>query len=90
MAKYYDHAMNCSNPAEAHAIAAVRRDAIKENSIYRVEANWKGQERFYWNGGRYDAICLARELVFNRAENVQLTRPNGEILNSDKIRELAY
>ncbi len=59
MAKYYDHAMNHANAADASAVAKVRREAIAEGQAYRVEANWAGQERFYWNGGRYDALGLA-------------------------------
>lgn len=89
-ATYYDHAMNHANPAEAQAVAAVRRNAIDEGTACRVEANWPNQGRFYWDGGRYDAISLARELVLNRAENVILTRPDGREMSAAEIRELHY
>ena len=89
-ATYYDHATNHTNAAEAHAVAAVRRDAIAEGTAYRVEANWPGKPRFYWNGGRYDAFGLAKSLVFNRAEDVTLTRPTGEVLGAEAIRALTY
>lgn len=86
-AKFYDHATNTTNPAVASAMARVRREAIAENREYRVEANWKGGERFYWNGGRYDVLSLAKSLVFNRAENVAMTDHAG---NAVDIESAAY
>lgn len=75
--KFYDHCANFTNAAVAEASARVRREVIAEGQAYRVEANWKGQGRFYWNGGRYDALGLAKDLFRNRAENVILTGPDG-------------
>lgn len=89
-ATFYDHATNHANAATAHAVAAVRRDAVASGTAYRVEANWPGKPRFYWNGGRYDALGLAKDLVSNRAENVTLTRPNGEVLGAEAIKGMTY
>jgi hypothetical protein len=69
-AKFFDYAKNLTNPAVAEAVAHVRRDAIADGSAKRVEANWPGGERFYWNGGDYDVAVLANELRRNNAENV--------------------
>ena len=78
-AKFYDHCKNQTNAAVAEAMARVRREVIAEGRDYRVEANWKGGARFYWNGGYYDALGLAKNLWRNRAENVTLTGPDGPI-----------
>lgn len=78
-AKFYDHCKNQTNAAVAEAMARVRREVIAEGRDYRVEANWKGGARFYWNGGHYDALGLAKDLWRNRAENVTLTGPDGPI-----------
>ena len=88
-AKFYDHAAN-SPPAIGSAMANVRREAIAEGQAYRVEANWKGQGRFYWNGGHYDVLGLAKTLVFNRAENVVMTRPNGTQMTAEAIKAAKY
>lgn len=80
-AVFYDHATNHSNAAEASAVARVRREAIEAGEAYLVEANWKGEGRFYWNGGRYDALSLAKSLHFNRAENVVLTDAKGQTVD---------
>ena len=89
-ATFYDHATNHANAAEAQAVAAVRRDSIADGTAYRVEANWKGKDRFYWNGGRHDAIGLAKDLVFNKAENVELQRPDGTVIRAKAIAALRY
>jgi hypothetical protein len=85
-ARFYDHAKNHTNAAVAHAIARVRREVIADGTAYRVEANWKGQGRFYWNGGRYDALGLAKDLFRNRAENVVLTGPDGKPVDIESAR----
>lgn len=87
---FYDHSLNCANVAEACAIAAARRTAIAEGRAYRVEANWNNGGRFYWNGDRYTVLGLAKSLVFNRAENVIVTRPDGGELLADDIRAARY
>lgn len=76
--QFYDHALNHSNAAEATAIARCRQDVIGTDRAYRVEANWPGQDRFWWNGGQYDCLALAKTLITNRAMNVILTDPTGQ------------
>ena len=70
MAKFYDHAANQTNAAVGYAMAKARRACLTEGTAFRVEANWKGKERFYWTGCEYDVTCLERELRLNGAENV--------------------
>lgn len=76
---FYDHATNTGGAIPAHgaAIATARRTCLDEGTAYRVEANWKGQGTFYWNGCRYDVLGLAKTLVSNNAEKVVMTDPNG-------------
>ena len=74
MATYYDHAKNQTNAAVGQAMAAAKRDVVSSGEAYRVEANWKGKERFFWIGCAYDVNRLASELRFNRAENVVVTK----------------
>lgn len=76
-AKFYDHSMNSLPAAVGWAMAKVRREAIADGRAYYVEANWVGGGRFYWNGGYYDVLGLAKSLVRNNAENVVMTDPNG-------------
>lgn len=89
-AKFYDHARNHVDAATGSAIATVRRELKAESNCYRVEANWAGKDRFYWDGGWYDAIGLAKDLVFNGAENVVMTRPNGTVMSVEEIRSARY
>ncbi len=80
--KFYDHAKNHTNVAIAAAVARARRDAIADGNAYRVEATPRGGgRRFWWNGSRYDALALARDLAFNNYENVVLTRADGTIVD---------
>lgn len=79
--RYFDYALNHVNAAQAEAIAKARRDVLSTGDSFRVEANWPGKEPFFWDGCRYDALVLARELVFNRAENVKLTDPSGRLVD---------
>lgn len=79
MVKYYDHAKNSYHVSDGVAMAKARRLAIKTGQAYRVEANWPGQERFYWEGCRFDVLGLAKDLRRNNAENVIMTNPSGEL-----------
>lgn len=89
-AKFYDHASNLS-PANGSATARVRREVIATGQAYRVDATPRsGGSRFYWNGGQYDALRLARELVFNRYQNVTMTAPDGVVMNAEKIQAGGY
>lgn len=74
MANYYDHAKNQTNAAVGSAMARAKRDAVASGEAYRVEANWKGKERFFWIGCYYDVQQLAKELTYNRAENVVMEK----------------
>ncbi len=74
--KFYDHAKNHTNPAVAEAIAKVRREVVEAGEAYRVEATPNNGDSFWWDGGRYDALRLAKSLKFN-GYKVTLTRPNG-------------
>lgn len=89
---FYDHATNAggASPAEGSAMARARRTAIDNGQAYRVEANWTGKGRFYWDGCRYDALGLAKSLVANRAENVVMTRPDGATMDANDIRHARY
>lgn len=89
-ATFYDHATNHANAADGSAIARVRREAIESGAAYRVEANWSGKPRFFWNGGHYDVLGLAKSLVFNRAESVLMTRPDGTVLTVEEIQAAKY
>jgi hypothetical protein len=85
-ARFYDHCVNQIRPAVAEAMARIRREAIASGNAYRVEANLPDRDRFYWDGGRYDALALAKELFRNRYENVILTAPDGRIVDIDNAR----
>jgi len=75
--KFYDHCKNTTNAAVASAMARVRRESIDAGQAYRVEFTPPGKDQsFYWDGGRYDALRLAKDLLFNR-HTVTLTRPDG-------------
>lgn len=89
-AKFYDHAMNQTNPARAEAIARARRELIAEGRACYVEANWKGGDRFYWNGDGHTALSLAKELVFNGAESVIFRASDGHEIDADGIRNARY
>jgi hypothetical protein len=78
-AVFYDHAKNMLNSAEAEAIAKIRREVLAAGKSYKVKANWPGSGRFYWNGGYYDVLRLAKSLVWNNAENVEMIGPNGAV-----------
>ena len=81
-ANFYDHAKNHANPAVAEAVARVRRESLAAGEAYRVEFNWPGQSRHYWEGGRYDCLQLARDLAASpRCENVTLTDPAGRAVD---------
>ena len=80
-ATFYDHATNQANAAAGWAIAKVRREVIAEGKAYKVLAKWAHQDTpFYWDGGMYDALRLAKQLLFNRCE-VQLIAPDGHTVD---------
>jgi len=79
--KFYDHAKNAARPAVGSAMARARRDAVKDGTDLRVEATPRPHDngpRFFWNGCRYDARVLAKELDWNGFVNVTLTNRAGE------------
>ena len=88
--KFYDHVMNQGNPAVASAMARVRRESVEAGNAYRVEATPSNGVRFYWDGGSYDALQLAKDLVFNRYADVVLIRPNGKIMGPEEIKAARY
>jgi hypothetical protein len=75
---FYDHSMNMTNKAVGMAMARVRRECIADGTAYRVEATPRSGKRFYWDGGRYDCIQLAKQLSFNRYGDVTLTDASGK------------
>lgn len=84
--RFYDHCKNMTNIAAATASARVRREAIAEGKAYRVEATPRGGQPFYWDGGRYDCLQLAKELAFNRYEDVLLLDPSGKQVDIENAR----
>ena len=83
---FYDHATNHVNAAEASGIARARRTAIEEGRDYKVVACWKGGQPFWWNGARYDALGLAKSMLYNNAEYVTLTDFNGDLVDIKNAR----
>lgn len=84
--KFYDHAKNHASAAVASAVARVRREVLEAGDAYKVVANWHGESPFYWNGGRYDVLSLAKQLKFNNAENVVMTNPDGSVVDVASAR----
>lgn len=79
-ARFYDHAKNLTNPAQAAAVARVRREVIAEGSPYRVDFSNSRGERLFFDGGRYDVLSLAKDLLFNGCNPV-MTAPCGGVLD---------
>jgi hypothetical protein len=79
-ASFYDHAKNLTNAAKASAVARVRREVIAEGAAYRVDFSNSRGERLYFNGGRYDVLSLAKDLLFNGCNPV-MTGPCGSVLD---------
>ena len=75
-AKPFDYAKNLANPAVASAAAACRREARKAGNAYRVEWSNAGGAH-YWEGCRYDALGLAKDLAGNPGSRVALFGPDG-------------
>lgn len=76
--KFYDHAKNLLPAAVGWAAAMARRDALAAGDAYRVEFDSpKGDGVCWWDGCRYDALALAKSLLFNGYANVKLLRPDG-------------
>jgi len=71
-AVFFDNAKNHVNAAKASAMARVRRELIAEGAAYYVEWVNKSGVKMFWNGGRYDVLGLAKDLVFNGANAVML------------------
>jgi len=89
MANFYDHAKN-SEPARGSAVAKVRAEAIASGEAYRVEANWNGKPRFFWDGGLHAVLELAKSLVSNQAEAVEMTTPSGRIMLAAEIQAAKF
>ena len=79
-AAFYDNAKNSRNAAEGHAIARVRREVIAEGIAYRVDFTRTSGELMFWDGGRYDALRLAKSLKSNGVV-VTMTDPNGNAVD---------
>ena len=71
-AVFFDNAKNHVNVAKASAIARVRREVIAEGAAYYVEWINSSGIKMFWNGGRYDVLGLAKDLVFNGVAAVML------------------
>ena len=86
--KFYDNCLNTggANVAQACAMAAARRACLNRGDAYKVVANWKGKEPFYWDGCRYDVLGLAKSLFYNNAASVVMTDPNGNEVDIAKAR----
>ena len=84
-ASFYDHAKNLSNAAKASAVARVRRELVAEGAAYRVEFVASNGQRKYWNGGRYDALGLAKDLRFNGVD-VVMYGPAGNQIDIEAAR----
>lgn len=89
-AKFYDHASNHAHAAAAAAVARSRREAIATGTAYRVEFLNSQGEAYYWEGGAYDALSLAKSLVGNRDSEVILIRPDGSVVAADGIASARY
>jgi len=73
----FDYDGNLVNAAEATAVAACRREDKKSGEAYRVV--WANDGGLHcWEGCRYDALSLAKDLAFNPStKSVSLAAPNG-------------
>lgn len=86
--KFYDHATN--RGPMGSVIAKVRAEAIEQGRAYLVGFMNKKGESFYWDGGRYDAIELAKSLVSNGYLGVVLADPQAKIFTADEIKAMKY
>ena len=85
--KFYDHATNMTKPAQAQAVARARRDSIADGTAYRVEFENSKGETFYWDGCRYDALQLAKDLAFNKFMTPpRLFNSKGELVDIENAR----
>jgi len=78
-AVYFDYSKNLTNPAEAHAAAAAKRDAQSANNAYTVFGKWNGGEWFFSIGCYHDALSLARDIHFNNGEVLMIDSNESEI-----------
>jgi hypothetical protein len=78
-AKFFDYASNLTNAAEASAVAKVRSEVASERKLYRVEWTTSDGLKHFWEGGRYDVLCLAKGLFYNHpCEGATMTDPAGK------------
>ena len=68
----YNHSLNHRDAAEAHGIAAARRDAFAAGTLTTVRFAWTADNVKTATGTRYDMEWLARDLRANGCPHVEI------------------
>jgi hypothetical protein len=89
--KFYDHALNQGNLAQAVAMTRARQSSIADGTAWKVVFQKAVlADHLYWEGCRYDVLALAKSLIVNRYHSIFIELPNGKVLTREQIKEAQY
>jgi hypothetical protein len=89
--KFYNHAKNHGNLAQAVAVAKARRTALDDGTAWKVVFQKAVlTDHLYWDGCRYDVLALAKSLIVNKFHSIFIELPDGKVLTREQIKEAQY